>query len=46
MSLDRLADDIGRIAPLRLTGRVAAVQGLLLEIAGIGRFLGIGARPP
>ncbi|MFC3227774.1 flagellar protein export ATPase FliI [Marinibaculum pumilum] len=44
MSLDRLADDIGRIAPLRLTGRVAAVQGLLLEIAGIGRFLGIGAR--
>lgn len=44
MSLDRLAAEIARGAPMQLRGRVVAVQGLLLEVAGISRFLGIGAR--
>jgi flagellum-specific ATP synthase len=37
-------DAIGTIPPIRFFGRVAAVQGLLVEVAGVERFLSIGGR--
>ncbi len=39
-----LISDLKRIPPYRIYGRVAAIQGLLVEVAGVERRLSIGAR--
>ncbi len=39
-----LISDLKRIPPYHIYGRVAAVQGLLVEVAGVERRLSIGAR--
>jgi flagellum-specific ATP synthase len=46
MSADRnhLLNDIEAIPPQLVYGRVTAVQGLLVEVAGIERHLSVGAR--
>jgi len=44
MSLDVLAAEIERLQPDRRYGRVAAVQGLLVEVAGAEHSLSVGAR--
>ena len=42
--LDRLLARINAVPPYRAYGRVAAVQGLLVEAAGLGQRLSIGGR--
>jgi flagellum-specific ATP synthase len=42
--MQALVNEIERLPPFRHYGRVAAVQGLLLEVAGVQRSLAIGAR--
>lgn len=44
LPLDDILQDIGRIPDRRIYGRVAAVLGMLVEIAGIDANLAIGAR--
>lgn len=39
-----LISEIGRIPPQQFYGRVAAIQGLLVEVGGIQRHLSIGSR--
>jgi flagellum-specific ATP synthase len=39
-----LVDALSAIPSVRFFGRVAAVQGLLVEVAGVERFLSIGGR--
>ncbi|HZH28385.1 MAG TPA: flagellar protein export ATPase FliI [Azospirillaceae bacterium] len=39
-----LLDAISSIPVTRMTGRVAAVQGLMVEVSGIERFLAVGGR--
>ena len=42
--LDHLASDIRRIADRRVFGRVAGVQGMLVEVEGLQGHLSIGDR--
>ncbi len=48
MSISQLADgiieEIGKIKPVKITGKVTAVKGLLLEVGGIEWALCVGAR--
>ena len=44
MSFDGLAAEIGRIRPLEVYGRVASVQGLLVEVAGPVHEMSVGCR--
>jgi flagellum-specific ATP synthase len=44
MSLSALSDAISRVPALTTYGRVAAVQGLLVELGGIQSILSIGGR--
>ena len=39
-----LISEIGRVTPQQFYGRVAAIQGLLVEVGGIQRHLSIGSR--
>jgi flagellum-specific ATP synthase len=41
---DRLITDIEALSPYQIYGRVTAVQGLLVEVAGIERHLSVGGR--
>lgn len=41
---NRIVASIDALAPLRVFGRVSAVQGLLVEVAGIERHLSVGGR--
>ena len=43
-ALRALIKDVGRLATHRLYGRVVAVNGLILEVAGVPRALSVGAR--
>src|SRR3546814_5362339 len=36
--------DLDRIKDVSFTGRVTSIQGLLVEIAGVERYLSIGSR--
>ncbi|MBK5921234.1 flagellum-specific ATP synthase FliI [Rhodothalassium salexigens] len=42
--LDLLARDVAALTPVRTFGRVASVQGLLVEIRGAERALSVGSR--
>lgn len=44
MSIERVLADIESLPANRIYGRVAAVQGLLIEVAGIERHLSVGGR--
>jgi flagellum-specific ATP synthase len=44
MSTSRLKNDIENISPIRFFGRVTAVLGLLVEVAGVERRLSVGSR--
>lgn len=39
-----IISEIGRVSPQQFYGRVAAIQGLLVEVGGIQRHLSIGSR--
>ncbi len=39
-----LAQEINRVAPVALSGKVTAVKGLLIECSGISEMLSVGAR--
>lgn len=43
-TIDSLLSDVSRIRPVSRYGRVASIQGLLVEVAGAGQELAIGAR--
>ncbi len=43
-TLDVLLAELSRIPPLRICGRVKAVQGMLVEIGGIEGYLSVGDR--
>ena len=43
-TLEALIDEIGRLDQLKLFGRVKAIQGLLVEIEGLGERLAVGER--
>jgi flagellum-specific ATP synthase len=42
--LDQALDSVSRIRELRLYGRVKAIQGMLIEIEGLGERLSVGDR--
>ena len=42
--LRNLIDDLGQLPPVRYHGRVAAVVGMLVEIAGLDRIARVGSR--
>lgn len=44
METSRLLADLENISPNRFYGRVTAVQGLLVEVAGVERKLSVGSR--
>lgn len=44
LTRQHLAQEISRLSPLTLTGRVVAVKGLLIECTGIEAALSVGAR--
>ena len=44
MTLDRLAAEIAALRPLEIYGRVASVQGMLVEVAGPVQEMSVGAR--
>ena len=44
MTLDRLAAEIAALRPLEIYGRVAIVQGMLVEVAGPVQEMSVGAR--
>lgn len=44
MPLDRLTAEIDRLRPLEVYGRVAGVQGLLVEVAGPVQEMSVGSR--
>lgn len=44
MKIERLLSDINTISPVRFYGRVTAVSGLLVEVAGIERKISVGSR--
>jgi flagellum-specific ATP synthase len=44
MALAGLAEDLAAVAPARRYGRVASVQGLLVEVSGLAGVLAVGSR--
>ncbi|MBS1182371.1 MAG: fliI [Proteobacteria bacterium] len=44
MTLDRLTAEIAALRPLEIYGRVASVQGMLVEVAGPVQEMSVGAR--
>ena len=44
LSRQHLAQELARVSALKLTGRVVAIKGLLIECSGIEEALSVGAR--
>ena len=44
LAMESLAADLSRVSEVQIYGRVAAIQGMLVEVAGIERSLSIGDR--
>ena len=44
METKRLIDELASASPIKVYGRVAGVLGLLVEVAGVERYLSVGGR--
>ena len=44
LAMESLAADLSRVSEVQIYGRVAAIQGSLVEVAGVERSLSIGDR--